>query len=97
MVLCCRSYKSLRMAKRSSAVEGLKSAQVRGGRGLKSTHHAAGWLRNPGEPTDELIELAGWTWSKLYVTAKRPLRIYKLVKNTGEWFRFAFTEAASEE
>jgi hypothetical protein len=71
----------------------LKSAtQVRGGRTSPGTEkYAAGWLSHPGKPDEDLIRLGGFAWSELYVGANSR-RIYKSIKNTGEWFRFAFVQ-----
>jgi hypothetical protein len=65
---------------------------LRGGRkGTESANYAAGWLAHPGKPDEELIRLGGFAWSELYVGAHSK-RIYKTIKNTGEWFRFAFVQ-----
>ena len=65
---------------------------VRGGRvGTKSEKYSAGWLSHPGEPDEDLIRLGGFAWSELYVGAQTK-RIYKSIKKTDEWFRFAFVQ-----
>ena len=70
----------------------LKSTQLRGGRaGPKTEKYAAGWLAHPGEPDEDLIRLGGFAWSELFVGAHTK-RIYKSIKNTGEWYRFAFVQ-----
>lgn len=76
------------MAKAKTA--GLKrSSPVRGGRSdTRTDKYAAGWLASPGEPEEELIRLGGYAWSELFIGVHSN-RIYKKIKNTGEWFRFA--------
>ena len=70
----------------------LKSTQLKGGtKGTKTDRYAAGWLAHPGEPEEDLIRLGGFAWSELYIGAHTK-RIYKAIKNTGEWFRFAFVQ-----
>jgi len=61
---------------------------LRGGRkGPGTDKYAAGWLQAP-EPAEDLVRLGGFAWSELFVGAQTK-RIYKQIKNTGEWFRFA--------
>ena len=61
----------------------------RGGRkGPGNDKYAAGWLNAP-EPNEDLVRLGGFAWSELFVGTQSK-RIYKQIKNTGEWFRFAF-------
>lgn len=78
---------------KSTAAGNLKSTTgLRGGRkGAETEKYAAGWLAHPGEPEEDLIRLGGFAWSELYVGAQTK-RIYKSIKNTGEWFRFAFVQ-----
>lgn len=73
----------------------LRKTGVRGGRATvaKGAKYSAGWLAIPGGgPDEDLIRLGGFAWSELYVGADTK-RIFKQIKNTGEWFRFAFVEA----
>ena len=55
-----------------------------------ASEYAAGWLVVPGgQPEEDLVYLAGSAYTTLYVGAKSKT-IYKTLKNSGEWFRFAF-------
>ena len=78
---------------RTKAAPSLKGTTgLRGGRkGSESQKYAAGWLAHPGTPDEDLIRLGGFAWSELFVGA-HTRRIYKSIKNTGEWFRFAFVQ-----
>jgi hypothetical protein len=75
------------------AKQGLERAavQIRGKRDphKSSSKYAAGWLKVPDQPGEDMIRLGGYVWSEMFVGAETR-RIYKHVKKTGEWFRFAF-------
>lgn len=77
--------------------EGLKRGQViRGGRQKKSNQdeaYAAGWLVISDRPEEDLLRLGGSVHSEMYVGAQSR-NIFKTIKRTGEWFRFAFVEQA---
>lgn len=81
------------MARTKSAGELKPSTTLRGGRARASSGEkfAAGWLAYPNKPDEDLIRLGGFAWSELFVGAQTR-RIYKSIKNTGEWFRFAFVQ-----
>lgn len=80
------------MARTKTAGALKPSTTLRGGRASSGTEKfAAGWLAYPGKPDEDLIRLGGFAWSELFVGAQSR-RIYKSIKNTGEWFRFAFVQ-----
>jgi hypothetical protein len=80
------------MTKKAAAAELKSTTGLRGGRkGAGTANYAAGWLAHPGKPEEELIRLGGFAWSELFVGTQSK-RIYKSIKQTGEWFRFAFIQ-----
>jgi hypothetical protein len=76
---------------------GLSRGQVlRGGRredDLAAADYAAGWLAVNDKPTEDLVYLGSSAYSALYIGTETR-NVYKTIKRTGDWFRFAFMSAA---
>lgn len=54
----------------------------------KASDYSAGWLLT-SQPDEELIPISGHAWSEVYIGVESK-RIFKVVKKTKEWYRFAF-------
>lgn len=58
-----------------------------------ASDYAAGWLLT-SEPEEELILISGHAWSEVFIGVKTK-RIFKIVKKTREWYRFAWIAASA--
>lgn len=50
--------------------------------------YSAGWLLT-SEPKEDLILISGHAWSEVFIGVNTK-RIYKIVKKSKEWYRFAW-------
>lgn len=79
--------------KAASDLKMTSAVQVRGGRPSNKNNqkYAAGWLYYPGEPDEDVVFLVGTAHSEIFF-AVETRRVFKQIKSTKEWFRFAFTQ-----